>query len=173
MRVAWNKGLKGVQKGWNKGLTKETNKSVKRISESKIGKKRLDMIDNKYGFSRGNMKGNKHWNWKGGITSVGKSLRVKFRIEMQKKVFERDNYTCQLCGSKKDLQVDHIQSWAEYVELRFCMDNCRTICGKCHYQITYSKPMPKNIKTWGHNLKHSEIINYRQLKGGEENSLIF
>ena len=30
----WNKGKKGVQVGWNKGLTKETDERVKKISES-------------------------------------------------------------------------------------------------------------------------------------------
>lgn len=97
-------------------------------------------------------------NWKGGVTRMhygsDKVERIRFRMEMQKLVFERDNYTCQLCGSNKDLQVDHIQRWSEYVELRFSMDNCRTLCARCHYRITFGKPMPDNLKAWGHNLKH-------------------
>lgn len=36
-KPTWNKGLKGVQKAWNKGLTKETDESVRRYSETKIG----------------------------------------------------------------------------------------------------------------------------------------
>jgi 5-methylcytosine-specific restriction endonuclease McrA len=77
---------------------------------------------------------------------------------MQKQVFERDNYTCQLCGVRGvDLQVDHIQSWAEYVELRFSMDNCRTLCSKCHYKITFGRPMPETILGWGHNILKARI----------------
>lgn len=92
--------------------------------------------------------------WKGGVTSQDRLERVKFRSKMQKQIFERDNYTCQLCGEiGGQLQVDHIQSWKDYVELRFSMDNCRTLCMDCHYLITYGKPKPKNIKTWGHNLE--------------------
>src|SRR3990167_457739 len=34
--------------------------------------------------------------WKGGVTSKNKLERAKFRINFQKKVFARDNYTCQL-----------------------------------------------------------------------------
>ena len=49
------------------------------------------------------------------------------------------------------MQVDHIQTWAEYTELRFNMNNCRTLCIECHYKITFGKPMPKNVKTWGKN----------------------
>ena len=35
--IPWNKNKKGVQKGWNKGLTKETSESVMKISKSKLG----------------------------------------------------------------------------------------------------------------------------------------
>jgi len=102
--------------------------------------------------------GKNHWNWKGGKSPHNYLERRRFRREMQELIFKRDNYTCQMCGSKKDLQVDHIQSWSEYVELRFKMENCRTVCARCHYKITFSKPMPKNIKGWGHNLlKRGEI----------------
>lgn len=89
-------------------------------------------------------------------------MRVLFRDTIQKQVFERDNYTCQLCGVKGgNLQVDHIQSWAEYVELRFNIENCRTLCVKCHYQITYGKPIPPSVRAWGHNMKNlKEGLNY-------------
>lgn len=98
-------------------------------------------------------KGSLNHNWKGGITSVDRLERIKFRKQIQKQVFERDNYTCQICSQQGiDLQVDHIQPWAEYIELRFEMTNCRTLCAKCHYQITFGKPMPPTVRAWGHNL---------------------
>lgn len=104
-------------------------------------------------------RGKDHPSWKGGLRGQSYLERKRFQKTMQKLVFERDNYTCQLCGVRGvDLQVDHIQSWAEYVELRFSMDNCRTLCAKCHYKITFGRPMPDNIKGWGHNL----------LKGGKQ-----
>jgi hypothetical protein len=96
--------------------------------------------------------GDKHHNWKGGISSNEKKERTKFRLSLQKLIFERDRYKCQICESKKDLQVDHIQSWAEFKELRFNPENCRTLCAKCHYKITFGKEMPKHVKGWGHNL---------------------
>ena len=99
-------------------------------------------------------KGERSYRWTGGKYSQSYRDRRRFRYEMQKLVFERDNYTCQLCsqGGGK-LQIDHIQSWADYVELRFSLDNCRTLCQKCHYKITFGRPMPKRVKTWGHNLR--------------------
>lgn len=54
------------------------------------------------------------------------------------------------------LQVDHIQSWTEYIELRFEMNNLRTLCMECHYFITFGKKKPENV-VWGHNFKHVEM----------------
>ena len=106
-----------------------------------------------YKILKGHNAKEKHWNWKGGISTEDRLERVKFKREIQKLIFERDNFTCQMCGIKGvALQVDHIQPWAEYVELRFSMDNCRTLCMNCHYFITFGKSMPNTVKTWGHNL---------------------
>lgn len=96
--------------------------------------------------------------YKGGITPEDRLARVKFREQIQKKVFERDEYKCKFCGSGGSLTVDHIQSWAEYVELRFNMDNCRTLCMKCHYEITFGKPMPPTVRAWGHNLSRRDHL---------------
>lgn len=115
-----------------------------------IGKKRTEETKKKMSQR---MKGSKN-NWKGGITPKNKLERARFRVTMQKEIFERDNYTCQICGIKGvALQIDHIQSWADYIELRFSMDNCRTLCQSCHYKITFNRSMPIEVKTWGHKLK--------------------
>lgn len=99
--------------------------------------------------------GENNYNWKGGGKNL---LRTRFRDQVKKTVFERDNYTCQLCGDRGvELHVDHIQPWAEYIELRFKIDNCRTLCVPCHYKITFGKPMPASVKTWGHSRRHKFI----------------
>jgi hypothetical protein len=150
-RIPCNKGKKGLQVAWNKG--KKYGKGRKLPNCIDCDKK----LKSPYAkrcvscFSIFN-KGVNHPNWKGGKCSQDYKDRRKFRDTMQKFVFERDNYTCQLCGARGDLQVDHIQSWAEYVELRFSIDNCRTLCAKCHYKITFGRDMPMTVKGWGHNL---------------------
>ena len=101
------------------------------------------------------MKGRIPWNFKG-ITSKDKLERKRFRKQMQKKVFKRDNYTCQICGNRGvNIQVDHIEKWSRCVEKRFDLNNCRTLCQKCHYKITFNKEMPPSAKTWGNSISNS------------------
>ncbi len=58
----------------------------------------------------------------------------------RKSVFERDDYTCQMCGQYGGyLQVDHIKPWLLYPELRYDLNNGRTLCVPCH----------KKTDTWG------------------------
>jgi hypothetical protein len=142
---------KGHLLGFKKGYT-PWNKGKKWSNPANIGPKPWVRESNlKLGI--GYKKGHPNYFLGYGKTSINKRERARFRNSIQKLVFERDNYTCQLCGIKGViLQVDHIQSWADYIELRFEINNCRTLCVKCHYKITYGKPLPKSIKSWGRNL---------------------
>lgn len=124
--------------------------------------KHLPNLKGKIAWNKGKtfpqLSGENHPRWKGNSSQDYRERR-RFRIIMQKDVFKRDNYTCQMCGQHGgSLQVDHIQSWAEYVELRFNIDNCRTLCAKCHYKITYGKPMQPSVRAWGHNLLRRERL---------------
>lgn len=54
---------------------------------------------------------------------------AKWRV----KVFERDGYTCQDCGTKGGtLNADHIFPFAHFPELRLAVENGRTLCEDCH-----------------------------------------
>lgn len=97
-------------------------------------------------------RGPDHPMWMGGRTTADRVERLRFRRSMQKTIFARDNYTCQICNAYGgDIQVDHIKGWSQYPELRFVESNCRTLCMACHYYVTFKKTMPKS-KAWGHNL---------------------
>lgn len=90
--------------------------------------------------------------WKGGVRSENDKDRARFRKQYQQLVFERDNYTCQICDVYgASIQVDHIKRWSEYPDLRFNLDNCRTLCMACHYYVTFKRKIPAGI-IWGHNL---------------------
>ena len=89
----------------------------------------------------------------GYTSSKNKLERLRFQREVQPTVFERDNYCCQECDQRGGrLQAAHILSWAEYPELRFNLDNCRTLCMACHYFETFGRELPEDVTTWGHNL---------------------
>lgn len=94
--------------------------------------------------------GRRPWNKIGdGITSQNKLERAEFLRTMQPLVLARDNYTCQTCDQYNGyLHVDHIKGWADYPELRFDMDNCRTLCRACHYYVTFKRTLPIT-STWG------------------------
>jgi 5-methylcytosine-specific restriction endonuclease McrA len=34
----------------------------------------------------------------------------------------------------KSIEMDHIKEWCNYPELRFDINNCRTLCSLCHKQ---------------------------------------
>lgn len=53
-----------------------------------------------------------------------------------KEVKQRDNYTCQLCGSKGgELHSHHIRSWDVYVDDRYDINNGITLCQDHHHMF--------------------------------------
>lgn len=100
-------------------------------------------------------KGSKHPRWKGGITSVNNNIRHSLEYKLWRTaVFERDNYTCIWCGARNGngkkivLNADHIKPFAYYPELRFAIDNGRTLCVDCHRTTdTYGKCNKKTHET--------------------------
>ena len=91
-------------------------------------------------------RGEKCYLWKGGITPENQRLRRSLEYKLwRESVFIRDNYTCIWCGARNGkgktvvLNADHIKPWAYFPELRFSIDNGRTLCVPCH----------RKTGTWG------------------------
>ena len=78
-----------------------------------------------------------HWNWKGGKTPVNQRERSSGRYsEWRKAVFERDGYTCQICGKVGGgLNAHHIKRWSTNVDERYQLSNGITLCEKCHKEL--------------------------------------
>jgi 5-methylcytosine-specific restriction endonuclease McrA len=66
--------------------------------------------------------------------------------EWRKKIYERDNYTCQICNDRSKrghpviLNAHHIKSFAEYPEERYDINNGMTLCRDCHLLVTHLSP---------------------------------
>ncbi len=72
--------------------------------------------------------------WKGGISRGYKTgyYSTEYKI-WRKSIFERDNYTCQVCRKVGVyLTAHHIKSFAHYPKLRFDVNNGITLCEDCH-----------------------------------------
>jgi 5-methylcytosine-specific restriction endonuclease McrA len=84
----------------------------------------------------------------------GKSLerdRARLGTELKhwrKKVYSRDNYTCQHCQSKGYLHAHHIIEWAKDETQRFNVDNGITLCVDCHSKV-HGRVIGKRIKKNG------------------------
>lgn len=55
--------------------------------------------------------------------------------EWRSKVFERDNFTCQQCGSKEKLEAHHKEQYVLNANKRLDIDNGITLCKTCHGKI--------------------------------------
>lgn len=83
--------------------------------------------------------GEKSGGWIDGRTKQSVLIRESLEYRLwRESVFKRDDYTCRFCrarsskGSNVVLNADHIKPFAYYPELRFAIDNGRTLCVDCH-----------------------------------------
>ena len=131
MRNAVNSGR--FQKG-SSGFTKKHTEESKEKMKKTWFKKGITPWNKGIVYKRGE----EHWNWSGGISIINKRERnnAMQRVEYKnwrRAVLERDNHTCVICGDyQSQLNADHIKPWFKYPDLRYEINNGRTLCVDCH-----------------------------------------
>ena len=141
-RVPWNKGLVGLATGFQKGNQlgvgkkymlgrKHKPETIEKIRQGNLGKNVTPESRNKISMSK---RGRRSHFWRGGVSSLNEKERRSAGYKLWRKtVFERDEYTCQFCKVRGGtLNADHILPLAYYPELRFDLENGRTLCASCH-----------------------------------------
>lgn len=123
----------------NNGKTdsKQSEATKKKISAAHKGKKKPwagKFLTEKGRASLRARRGELCPNWKGGLTPVHQAIRNSAEYkDWRMSVFERDGFTCVFCLTKGGhLQADHIKRFSDYPELRFVLENGRTLCVPCH-----------------------------------------
>ena|SRR3990167_5340990 len=135
-KEGYEKLKKNLIGGWNKGkpMTPEWKEKIRKV---RLGTKAS--LETRMKMRLSAKRGKDSPTWKGGLTVIGKTIRASSEYALwRESVFLRDNYTCIWCGIRSGngkavvLHADHIKPFAFYPELRFAIDNGRTLCLDCH-----------------------------------------
>jgi 5-methylcytosine-specific restriction endonuclease McrA len=86
-------------------------------------------------WQRENLKKENNPNWTDGRTPENHRIRNSIEYKnWRKSVYERDNYTCQICGDNRggNLNANHIKKFSDFPAIRLDINNGITLCEHCH-----------------------------------------
>jgi hypothetical protein len=145
------KKMSEAQKGirnhnWGKKLTEKTLVKMRAVKRTSEWKKRMSEM--KKGKPMPWRQGDKHPNWKGGITSENHKIRNNIENKIWTfSVFAKDGFVCQktkIKGGK--LVAHHIQNFSSHPELRFAIDNGITLSKESHKEFHHIYGVKNNTK---------------------------
>lgn len=81
--------------------------------------------------------------------SYTEQLKHPLWINKQEEIFNRDNYSCLICGSKiHRLQVHHLCYFPGFMAWEYDNELMKTVCIQHHEQLTYDMPKLAGILAW-------------------------
>lgn len=127
-RIRTAKELANLNKGAMYRFTKGHKLGVGRVVSEETKEKLRNLP---------HLRGKENPNWKGGKSTENHLRRTrKAYVRWRKGVFERDGYTCQLCGEYAGyIEAHHIKPVRKYPELIYEINNGMTLCLKCHGKV--------------------------------------
>ncbi len=115
-------------KGWRKELLKRHGQPVpKRVYRKKAKKGRPALNNPDSPFWKKKRKSLK------GVKKYEDFLQTEYWAAVRLKVFRRDKFTCQVCGSKKEIQAHHM-TYSIYKKEHLNLSQLMTLCQSCHYE---------------------------------------
>lgn len=123
------------------------DKKQPNIQLAMIGRKHTEKTKKLIALAMTGRTGSKNGNWKGGQPLTPISFTPEYK-QWRTAVFQRDNYTCQWCWKRGcKLEADNIKPQSVFIELRYDINNGRTLCIDCH----------KKTDTYGHKAKNKKF----------------
>ena len=125
------KNISEAQKGKS-----QSDEAKKKISKAQKGKIVSDETKKKISES---LRGENHYNWKGGISTV--SFEEDFDMiiiewkKLAQEIRKRDKFICQYCGASSSTSVHHIIP--RRIKIDNSSENLITLCKSCHQKVEY------------------------------------
>jgi len=140
----WRKENPDYSKNWAKENPNSVQKTLRKYEESHVEKRRIQRA--------------KHPEWQvqypytisskiSDILNIPHS-EIAHKINTKNNECKiRDNFICQICGSKENLKAHHIFYKSKYPKLTLNINNLITLCEYCHNQIHWNKWTRKSFIT--------------------------